>query len=112
MNDNGRRITVRVDWYTRVCLTVIAVLLSVVIAGLWADGVQLAPTARAGDVMFDSTADRKAMIDQQQQTNAKLDELIKVLRSGEGKFQVVDSSAGPEKKGQGTRGKDDGPNTK
>ena len=41
------RITVRVDWYTRVCLTVIAVLLTVVIIGLWTDGVQLAPTARA-----------------------------------------------------------------
>lgn len=104
MSDRAR-ITVRVDWYTRVCLTVIAVLLTVVIAGLWADGVQLAPTARADDkVLFDSTADRKAMITEQQNTNAKLDELIKVLRNGEGKVQVVDPS-GSDKKG--ARGKDD-----
>jgi hypothetical protein len=112
MKDRAR-ITVRVDWYTRICLTVIAVLLTVVIAGLWADGVQLAPTARADDkVMFDSTADRKAMIAEQQSTNAKLDELIKVLRSGEGKFQVVDSPAASDKKGQGARGKDDNSNAK
>lgn len=102
-----RAITVRVDWYTRVCLTAIAVLLTVVIAGLWADGVQLAPTARADDkIMFDSAGDRKAMIAEQQSTNAKLDEVIKVLRSGEGKVQVVDA-ASPDKKGQGARGRDD-----
>jgi hypothetical protein len=89
---------------------VIAVLLTVVIAGLWADGVQLAPTARGDDkIPFDSTADRKAMIAEQQTTNAKLDELIKVLRSGEGKVQVVDAATGSDKKG---KGKDDNANAK
>ena len=88
----GADIKVRVDRYTRVCLTAIAVLMVVMILGLWADG-NWSSRAGAGDVLFDSSSQRNAQIEAQQQTNAKLDELIKLLKSGEAKVQMADAGA-------------------
>ena len=87
----GKRIEVHVDTYTRVCLTVLAVLLTVVMLGLWADGVPGAGNARAGEIFVDSGAQRKAMVVQQEKTNARLQELITLFKSGQAKVKVVDA---------------------
>lgn len=90
---------VRVDAYTRVCLTAIAVLLTVVILGLWADGVPTAGELRAADKFLDSAAQRKAIMEQQKQTNAKLDVLIGLFKDGQAKVRLVPE--GPVQAGGG-----------
>ena len=87
---------VTVDGYTRVCLTVIAVLLAVLIVGLWAEDVSPASDARAAPAktFLDSSAQRKAMLKAQEQTNAKLDELTALFRSGDAKVQLTGDPAG------------------
>ena len=80
---------VRIDNYTRVCLTFIAVLLTVLIAGLWAQ-VPLAGDARAAEPFIDASAQRFAAVKAQEQTNQKLDELIALLRSGDVRVQTVE----------------------
>lgn len=87
--------TVTVDGYTRVCLTVIAVLLTVLIVGLWAEDVSPASDAHAAQAkaFLDSSAQRKAMLKAQEQTNAKLDELTALFRSGDAKVQLAGGAA-------------------
>ncbi len=90
----SKNIQIKVDWYTRVCLTVIAVLLTVLIVGLWSDQ-PMAPTARAADQPFgDASADRQAIAKGMEQVNAKVDELIGVLKSGDVKVQVTEPAKG------------------
>ena len=81
--------TVRVDGYTRVCLTVIAVLLTVLIVGLWADGPGRSDEARAAEPFLDSSAQRAALLKSQDKTNSKLTELIGLLKSGKAKFTLA-----------------------
>ena len=87
------RIQVRVDAYTRVCLTAIAILLTVLVIGLWTEmpgptkPVQADPAA--SKVFLDSSAQRKSMIEHQKETNSKLSEIATLLRSGNVKVQVV-----------------------
>lgn len=95
MKTHTRSIRVRVDGYTRVCLSVIAVLLTVMIMGLWVGHVPSPQSATAADQFLDTGADRKAMIEAQQETNKKLDELIGLLKSGEVKVKV-ESTGGKE----------------
>ena len=90
MQNDRQKVQVRVDRYTRTCLTAIAILLTVLIAGLWAERARVADQADAGEVLFDSGAQREDMVIVQRKTNAKLDELIKVLRSGEVKVQLIE----------------------
>ncbi len=89
----NNRICVRVDWYTRFCLTAIAVLLTVMILGLWAQAVPGASAARAGDAatFLDNSRSQQlaAMVKAQEQTVDKLDEIVKLLKSGEVKVQVA-----------------------
>ena len=92
---------VRVDTYTRVCLTAIAVLLTVVVLGLWADGVPTAGELRGAEKFLDSAAQRKAILEQQKQTNAKLDELVGMFRNGQAKVRLVQEAAGPVPAGGG-----------
>jgi hypothetical protein len=87
------RIEIRVDRYTRLCLTAIAVLLTVVVVGLWSQ-TPLAPIASAAgpekDGAFGDTGARiAAQLEAAQKTNAKIDELIQLLTSGQVKVQVV-----------------------
>lgn len=100
---HNRKVQVRVDTYTRVCLTAIAVLLTVLIAGLWAEGVPTSQTASAGSPAtgrevnkpyWDSAGQRDAMVKEMQQVNRKLDELKALLKSGEAKFTVVGGDGG------------------
>ncbi len=98
MQRRPRDIRVNVDGYTRFCLTAIAVLLTVLIIGLWAEGVPGSAEARAekAPVFGDTGAQRQVLVDAQKATNAKLDELIALLKSGQVKVQVVQpGKAGP-----------------
>ena len=95
MMRNRRNIQIRVDRYTQVCLTAIAVLLTVLIIGLWADFVPSARSARAAD---DATAAEQAkqLLEAQNKTTAAVDKVADVLRSGEVKVQVMKRPARPE----------------
>ncbi len=113
MERNDEKMVVQVDAYTRVCLTVIAVLLTVVIIGLWADGVPQADRAVAGKVIEEerwSTSpgkQRAEIVAAQKLTTAKLAELIAVMKSGDVRVRVTEmptdraggtNAAGPKKK--------------
>ncbi|MCE5276646.1 MAG: hypothetical protein ABFD92_14660 [Planctomycetaceae bacterium] len=95
MTGNRRDVRIRVDRYTQVCLTVIAVLLTVLIVGLWADFTPSARSARAAD---DATAAEatKQLLEAQNKTTAAIERLPDVLRSGEVKVQVMKRPARPE----------------
>ena len=93
MRAEHQEMQVKVDGYTRLCLTAIALLLTVLVIGLWADGVPVADRADAAEMFLNSSAQRKALIKAQEQTNAKLDELIKVLKGGEVKVKLVGGDA-------------------
>lgn len=86
---------IMVDGYTRFCLTAIAVLLTVLIVGLWAEGPDPDRAAAAGarpaegqaKGIPDSGAQRMAMIRELQTVNGKLDKLVGLLEGG--KLQVI-----------------------
>ncbi len=114
MERKDENMVVQVDAYTRVCLTVIAVLLTVVIIGLWADGVPQADRAAAAKVVVVEErrppgpgTQRAEIVAAQKQTTAKLAELIAVLKSGDVRVRVMEmpthpaggaNAAGPKKK--------------
>jgi len=87
-------IRVKVDAYTRVCLTLLAGLLTVLIVGLWARNVPMAEDARAAEQFNPAGAERAAMVEAQNETNRKLGELIKLLESGRVRVRVIEE---PEK---------------
>lgn len=99
---HNRKVQVRVDTYTRVCLTAIAVLLTVLIAGLWAEGVPTGDLASARPPagrgakkpLWDTVGQREALVKEMQQVNRKLEELKTVLKSGDAKFTVVGGDGG------------------
>ena len=88
------KIEVRVDKYTRVCLTVIAVLLTVMAIGLWSQAVPGATPASAGEKPADGTfgdmgSRVAAQLEAANKTNAKLDEILRALTGGQVKVQLV-----------------------
>ena len=97
MHTNRNRYEVRLDAYTRVCLTAITVLLTLVIIGLWADHAPLADQAHAkarGTFVESGTqAQLVALVKAQQKTVAKLDQLLGLLKSGQVKVRLVDADA-------------------
>jgi hypothetical protein len=100
MQPDQRNIKVRVDAYTRVCLTAIAMLLTVVVLGLWADLGRLGPRAVAQEPVSRenryvprSTLDLSDLLAETRQTNQKLDRIIRLLEDGQAKVQVVDQAA-------------------
>jgi hypothetical protein len=86
MRDIGK---VHVDNYTRICLTVIAGLLTVLILILWVQGTPSAPLAKAGELPFDSAASRQEGVDAVKETSRKISDLIDLLKSGQAKIQVI-----------------------
>jgi len=95
----GKRqgIQLRVDTYTRVCMTVIAGLLTVLILGLWADGVPLsrsvvgaAGIGKGRGLENVAARQREQMIKALGDNTAKLDRLVKLFESGRAKVQVAD----------------------
>jgi len=93
-NDVLRAPRVRVDTYTRVCLTAIAVLLTLMVVGLWADLAPMDGELGAAEKFLDTSAQRKVALEQAKQTNAKLDQLISMFSSGQAKVRVVGDKAG------------------
>lgn len=100
---------VQLDGYSKACLGVIAVLLTVLIVGLWADlpgtGRAIAADPPAKEGFGDSASQRNALLEAQGKTNDKLDELIRLLKSGDAKVQLTESGAKPS-------GGDDAPKPK
>lgn len=100
MSDKPDRVVVRVDGYTRVCLTVIAVLLTVLIVGLWAEGVPAsrhasaapAPTAAGATPapmgIPDAGGQRDKLVKEMERVTAKLDHLVSLFETGKAKVQV------------------------
>jgi hypothetical protein len=88
---------IKVDGYTRTCLTVLCVLLAVLIVGLWSE-MPMAPALKAAeDVTFgNSAAQRKAVETAQDQIIGKMDELIKLLKSGDVKVQIEAKAGGSD----------------
>jgi hypothetical protein len=96
MLEHKKDIRVAVDTYTRVLLTLIAILLTVLILGLWTERVPpLASDANAGELFLDSSAQRSAQVKAQEQTTQKIGELIRLLESGKVKVQVVQEPGKP-----------------
>ncbi len=97
-----QNLTIQVDAYTRVCLTLIAALLTVLVVGLWTTAVPAPAGAQAADAKptepptFAQTGTKLVEMTQTQQaTNAKLDELIKLMTSGQVKVQLVGDDGKP-----------------
>lgn len=99
MNDKGQdKVTVRVDSYTRVCLTAITVLLTALVIGLWAE--MPAPAgAGAAEPFLNTGAQRGEMKKAIEATNDKLEKIITLLKSGEIKVQMVGSAPNATRKG-------------
>ena len=94
---NGKRVT-RGDAYTRFCLGAVVVLLAVLVVGVWAQqdvlpsATAAAPGEGSAEKPFgDAAGWRDAMVKAQTETNARLDELIRLMKSGEMKVQVADA---------------------
>jgi len=78
---------VQVDNVTRICLAAITVLMVVMVLTLW---VQTPSTsAQAAEEFLNTASQRQEQIDAQKATNAKLDELITLFKSGTVKVQVA-----------------------
>jgi len=89
--------TVQIDNYTRLCLTFIAGLLTVLIVALWVQGVPAAAPAGAGEMFVDAGANRQAQLDATKETNQKLTELIDLLKGGQVKVQVAQPEGAGDK---------------
>ena len=96
MAEKDNSTVIRIDAYTRVCLTIIAVLMSVLIAGLWADGVPSPAEAMGQDrnqsspSFGDSASQRKVLIEAQNRTTERLEELVTLFTTGKAKVQVTE----------------------
>lgn len=102
MHRATERRTVVVDRYTRFCLTAIAILLTVLIVGLWAAApvgpnptiAAPAGTANASaEGIGNPSAQRMAIRRAIDTTNQKLGEIVKLLESGKIKVTVVQQEA-------------------
>lgn len=90
LNDALRAPQVRVDTYTKVCLTAITVLLTLMVVGLWTDLAPMNGELGAAQNFLDPSAQRKAAVEQAKLTNTKLDRLISMFSSGQAKVRIVD----------------------
>jgi hypothetical protein len=84
---------VTVDTYTRLVLTAIAILLTVVAVGLWYES---PGTVQAASAQIPDQGKQMAiLIENAQRTNILLQELGKVLVSGEVRVQVIEPVKDP-----------------
>ncbi len=91
MGKTRRKVEIRVDVYTRCCLTVIAVLLSVMIVALWAQPLPISGQAIAAPSVGipDSGRQRQIMIKELEKNTSKLEDLVRLFETGKAKVQVV-----------------------
>ena len=90
---------VTVDKYTRVVLTALTVLLTIVAVGLWCDGPSSLETAEAK--LPDSGLQFNLMIEELSQVNATIADLKQLLVSGAVRVQVVNAPTGDKPSGAG-----------
>jgi hypothetical protein len=83
--------TVKVDRYTKVMLTVIAVLLGMVAVGLWCETPTMMPSAQAG--IPDSGAQLDKLILKVAAIEGEIREMKALLVSGRVKVQLVETKA-------------------
>ena len=109
MCGQDEEIRVRMDGYTRVCLTAIAVLLTVLMIGLWAEETPQVGQARAERSLLKRGAQSQLvdLIKAQKKTNAELSELIRFLKSGKLTVQMAQPKEKP--KAKAARGDKDAP---
>ena len=99
-----RKVEIHVDGYTRCCLTVIAVLLTVLIVALWAQpltpslerqATAASPIGGAAGIP-DAGKQRDQMLTELRAVNSNLSNLIKMFEAGKAKVQVAsdDKSGG------------------
>ena len=106
MAEKDNNTVIRIDAYTRVCLTTIAVLLSVLIAGLWAEGVSGPAEAMGQDnsqpkkLFIDSASQRKALIEAQNRTTERLEELVTLFTTGKAKVQITEGNTNGSSRGR------------
>jgi len=103
---NRTKTLIKIDGYTRFCLTAITILLTVLIIGLWANSnwLEVSHTAKAAAAtggqnlqgIPNAGAQRIAILKAIQTTNDKLDKIINTLNSG--KIRVVITK--PQKDGK------------
>ena len=100
---------VRVDWYTRLCLTAIAILLTLLIVGLWAENFSLTDDAAAKEAKYRDDKAKTAFYEGrwgttsapgkiaavQKETNQKLDELVTLFKTGKAKVLVTNQPSQP-----------------
>ena len=95
-DDQPAPVQARLDGYTRFCLTAIAVLLTVIVLGLWTESPSTTGTVVGAEPTFGNTAgQRKDLVEGIQTTNQKLDQIIALLRSGQVKVQLVEPETDP-----------------
>jgi hypothetical protein len=105
MSKTRRTVEIRVDVYTRSCLTVIAVLLTVLIVALWAqpltpagaDQAAAASPSAPGEGIPDAGRQRETIIKELENQTSKLEALTQLLETGKAKVQVVDNGKGADK---------------
>ncbi len=95
MNASSQRTIVHLDGYTRVCLTAITVLLTLLVIGLWAGPLPGSSPAGAADAkgIYGPTVQRTKQLQAAQETNQKLDRLMTLLTSGQVKVVIVEEGA-------------------
>ncbi len=90
MERHGRKVRWQADGYTRFCLGAMVVLMTVLIVGLWAERVPVAgPAGAAERYQPRSALDIENLVQVQDRTIDKLEEIRKLLASGDVKVQVV-----------------------
>jgi hypothetical protein len=91
MKSDEKTLRVQVDAYTRLCLTVLAVLLTVVVLGLWTTHTPSPESATAAEPrIYGPTKQREELIKEQKATNKKLDALLQFMKSGQLEVHVAD----------------------
>ena len=98
MGQKRQRVELRVDAYTRVCLTVIAGLLTLLVLGLWADGVPTPGEAfgleAGGKGIPNAGQQREQIVKELKANGAKLDRLVRLFEGGKAKVQITGQKAG------------------
>ena len=94
---------VRPDPLTRFCLAAIAVLLAVLVLGLWAEAPNAADRAAAdGATTFgNAAAQRKELTAELQKIRESVQDLTALFRKGEAKVQLADGGAEAVEAGDG-----------
>ncbi len=94
MYKDKKTLHLRLDTYTRVCLTATVILLTVLIIALWANHVPLVgeAQAKAGGPFLATSTQMQLMqlVKAQDKTTAKVDAILRFLESGQMKVQLVE----------------------